>query len=178
MSQTPKQLSAVPNLPDFYVPPAERGPQLEQVEARYAALPGQPSIVYFEPATETVVSICPTPQLGMVAVMPNTLNFPVIAHRTGKVFSKEDATKYMEIAANKIDLGQLCGEEADSIEYSLALDSEPVQDAHGIGYRGIMCVPVSPQLFAQNLSIAMMQGLAAKKIAEAMKLDASQETKH
>lgn len=179
MNDTPKQLTAVPNLPDFYTPPEERSlSQLEMVELRYAAVPGQPSIIYWDSSNDTVVSICPTPQLGLVSLMPDTLNFIAVAHRPSQDFSKEDAAEYFERAANKIDLGQLCGDEAESVEYKLALDATPTQDSNGTGYRAIMCVPVSAELFSQNLSLAMMQGLAAKKIAEAMKLDSSAETKH
>ncbi len=174
MSQTPKPLTAVPDLPEFYKPSS----QLEMVELRYSAIPGQPSIIYWDSSNDTVVSICPTPQLGLVSVMLDTLNFVAIAHRPGTEFSKEDAAQYFERAANKIDLGQLCGDEAESVEYKLALDANAIQDSSGTGYRAIMCVPVSRDLFEHNLSLAMMQGKAAAKIAESMKVDSSAETKH
>lgn len=177
MSQTPKQLSAVPELPDFYTPPELRS-QLEMVELRYAAIPGQPSIVYWDSSNDTVVSICPTPQVGLVAVMPDTLNFVAIAHRPGTEFSKEDAAEYMEKAANKIDLAQLADIETDTVEYKLALDATPATNATGTGYRAIMCVPVPNEIFMQNLNLAMLQGQAAAKIAAAMKLDSTAETKH
>jgi hypothetical protein len=174
MSQTPKQLSAVPDLPPFYTPSS----QLEMVELRYAAIPGQPSIIYWDSSNDTVVSICPVPQIGMIKIMPNTLNFVITAHRVGTDFSKEDAVKYMELASNKIDLADLAGADIDSIEYRLALDADAVTSEAGVGYRAIMCVPVSTEVFMHNLNLAMLQGQAAAKIAAAMKLDSTAETKH
>lgn len=174
MNQTPKQLTAVPDLPDFYKPNS----QLEMVELRFSAIPGQPSIIYWDSSNDTVVSICPSPQLGMVSVMLDALNFVAVAHRPNKEFTKEEAAEYIEKAANKIDLGELIFDGAEQYEYKLALDPVAVEDATGKGYRGVLCVPVSRKIFEQNVNLAMLQGLAAKKIADSMKVDASQETKH
>lgn len=175
MTQIPKQLSAVPDLPPFYKPSS----QLEMVELRYSAIPGQPSIIYWDSSNDTVVSICPTPQVGLVRVPPNTLNFVVIAHRATGDFTKEEAISYMEKAANKIDLGELAPQSADSVDFSLAVDTTPVSSGVGTGYRATICVPVSEDIFKKNLSIAMMAGMAAKRIADSLaSTDSSNETKH
>jgi hypothetical protein len=84
----------------------------------------------------------------------------------------------MEKVANKIDLAQLADIETDTVEYKLALDATPIVNETGTGYRAIMCVPVPNEIFMQNLNLAMLQGQAAAKIAAAMKLDSTAETKH
>jgi hypothetical protein len=114
-----------------------------------------------------------------VRVLPNTLNFVVVAHRATGEFTKEEAISYMEKAANKIDLGELAPESADSVDFSLAVDTTPVSSGVGTGYRATICVPVGEDIFKKNLTIAMMAGMAAKRIADSLaSTDSSNETKH
>ena len=154
---------------------AEHTRRLEMVETRFSALPGQPSIIYWDSSNDTVVSICPVPQVGLVTVMLDHLNFVVIAHRAQRPgvefvpFSKDEAAKYIEQAANKIDFGALVeSDEITSAQYHLALDAKGYADSHGIGYKAIICVPVSAEILSMNLGIAIAQGDAAKRIQESL----------
>jgi hypothetical protein len=170
MSDTSKTLSAVPNLPAFYTPPDERGADkragLEFMEARFSAIPGQPSMIYYEHATETVVSICPVPQVGLVAPLPDTLNFVAVAHRVKGEFTKDQAAEYMEHAANLIDFGELVGPGVTQATFQVALDPTATTNDFGTGYRGILCIPVSTELFKKNLSLAILQGQAAQRVLD------------
>jgi len=169
MNDPVKTLSAVPNLPDFYSPPEERAADkhagLKFTEARFSAIPGQPSIVYWDSSNDTVVSICPTPQVGLVAQLPDTLNFVTVAHRPKGEFTKDQAADYIEHAANLIDFGELVSTEAQEATFNVALDSAITND-FGTGYRGILCIPVSAELFKKNVSLAILQGQAAQRVLD------------
>jgi len=171
-----KTFNPVPDLPPFYKPHS----QLEMVELRFAAIPGQPSILYWDSSNDTIVSICPTPQIGLVSVLPNTVCFVATVHRaktTADSFTKDDAADYIERATNKIDIEQLAGD-VEEATYNLALDTNAITDAQGTGYRAVICVPCTPDIFEKNLSLAMMQGQAAKRIAEAMASKPAGQTTH
>jgi hypothetical protein len=173
MNDPVKTLSAVPNLPDFYSPTKERAADkragLEFMEARFSAIPGQPSIVYYCHATDTVVSICPVPQVGLVAQLPDTLNFVAVAHRTkgefNRDFTKDQAAEYLEQAANLIDFGELVSIGAQEATFNVALDSA-ISNDFGTGYRGILCIPVSAELLKKNVSLAILQGQAAQRVLD------------
>lgn len=180
---TPRTLTAVPDLPPFYKAPVKPNDKLEMVELRYSAVPGQPSIIWWESNTDTVVSICPVPQVGLVSVMLDTLNYVAIVHQPKSAdrpaMDKDQAAKYIELAANQVDLGELAPVGAEDVTYKLALDSTPMIDAEGgVGFRGILCVPVTSELFKMNLQLLMTQGLAAKRIAESMEPQAPNQTTH
>jgi hypothetical protein len=170
MNDPVKTLSAVPNLPDFYSPHEERAADkrtgLEFMEARFSAIPSQPSIIYYCHATDTVVSICPTPQVGLVAELPDTLNFVAVAHRVKGEFNKDQAAEYIERAANLIDFGELVGPDVTQATFQVALDPTATTNDFGTGYRGILCIPVSAELFKKNLSLAILQGQAAQRVLD------------
>ena len=164
----PRVLTAVPELPEFYKPRDTQAERLEYVESRFSAIPGQPSIIFFEQETDTVVSICPVPQVGLVITMPDTLNYVAVAHRIGGEFNKEQAAQYIERAANMIDFGELVAPEVEQSTFQLALDPAGVTNDTGTGYRAILCVNVPSSIFQQNLNLAIMQGNAAQRIADSI----------
>lgn len=174
----PKTFNPVPDLPAFYTPPEERAPanQLEFMEARFSAIPGQPSMIYFEASTETVVSICPVPQVGLVAPLPDTLNFVAVAHRVKGEFTKDQAAEYMEQAANLIDFGELVPAGVQEASFQVALDPKATTNDFGTGYRGILCIPVSAELFQKNLGLAILQGQAAQRVLDLVSTNVSQTT--
>lgn len=172
----PKTFNPVPDLPPFYKPREKPAPHLEYVESRFSAIPGQPSIIYCEASTETVVSICPTPQVGLVVVMPDTLNYVAVAHRLSGEFTKEQAAEYIERAANMIDFGELVAPGVEQSTFQLALDPAATTNYFGTGYRAILCVSVPSSIFAQNINLAILQGKAAQRIQEAMVCTAASAT--
>lgn len=172
----PKTFNPVPDLPPFYKPSEKSSPHLEYVESRFSAIPGQPSIIYFEASTETVVSICPTPQVGLVVVMPDTLNYVAVAHRIAGEFTKEQAAEYIERAANMIDFGELVAPGVEQSTFQLALDPAATTNDFGTGYRAILCVSVPSSIFDQNINLAILQGKAAQRIQEAMVCTAASPT--
>ena len=177
MNDSIKTFNPVPGLPDFYKPKEERT-QLEYVESRFAAIPGQPSIIYFEASTETVVSICPTPQVGLVVAVPDALNFVAVAHRVGDEFTKEQAAEYMERAANLIDFSELVGPGVMQAAFQVALDPKATTNDFGTGYRAILCIQVSAELLQKNLGLAVLQGQAAKRVLDLVSPTTSQTTQH
>lgn len=178
--EKPRTLTAVPDLPEFYKPPEQRSKPItmELVETRFSAIPGQPSIVFFEAATDTIVNICPVPQVGLVMEQLNTLNYVCIAHRVGADFTKESAANYIERAANLIDFDSIVPTEASELTFQVALDPEANKTDNCTAYRAILCVPVSEEVFQQNLSLAMLAGKAAARIATAMLAPDSSTTTH
>lgn len=179
MSNT-KTFNPVPNLPAFYTPPEERAATqrngLEFMEARFSAIPGQPSMIYFEAATDTIVSICPTPQVGLVAATPDCLNFVAVAHRVKGEFTKDQAAEYMEQAANLIDFGELVPTGVNEATFQVALDPAQVVSGLGTGYRAILCVPVEAEILRKNLSLAILQGQVAQRMEELLAVNVSQTT--
>lgn len=170
-----KTFDPVPKVPAFYTP-SKPAHQLALMEARFSAIPGQPSLIYFEAATATIVSICPTPQVALVSSLPDTLNFVTIAHRPAGEFSKDDAIQYMERAANMIDFAELVPADVKEFTFQVALDPEAVTNEAGVGYRGVLCIPVSKAVLNQNLSLAILQGKAAQRVAELLSLRAAHST--
>lgn len=164
-----KTFNPVPDLPAFYTPPDKRAPasQLEFMEARFSAIPGQPSMIFFDPTNDTVVSICPTPQVGMVRTLLDHLNFVAVAHRVEGEFTKEEAAVYIERAANLIDFGELVPTGVQEATFNVALDTEATSNGLGTGYRAVICVPVSDEILIANLNLAILQGQAAQRVREA-----------
>lgn len=175
-SDKPRTITAVPNLPAFHKPSEKPGSQMEMVEARFSAIPGQPSIICFEAATDTVVSICPVPQVGLVMQQLNTLNYVCVAHRVGGEFTKEQAAEYIERAANLIDFDALVEEDTNELTFQVALDPDASTADGATVYRAILCVPVSEERFKQNLTLAMLAGKAAARIAGTLAAPATNET--
>ena len=74
--------------------------KLAQAAVRFADLPGQACLMYFDKDTDTVISICPTPR----PTAPNILSYNFSAQRVGSPFDWEDAAEYVELAVSKFEL--------------------------------------------------------------------------
>lgn len=165
--------------PDFYKP----FELMTHVESRFAAIPGQPSLIYCSQDLQTVVSICPTPQVGLVSAMPNTLNYVTTCHQNGDTLTQDKAAELMEYAANKLSLDALMEASSDEtlpdeVSYQVAIDPTPVKSEAGIGYRAVLCVPCTEDIYWKNVNLALHQGFAAKRLADLHNQEAGSTTKH
>lgn len=139
------------------------------VEGLFAALPGQPSLLFWDPEQDIAVSICPTPQVGLIPQFPDRLNYVavMVAPITLKdIFTKDYATEWLEIAINSMNLSALVdGMDPESeMEYALAVTPEAEVLDTTISYRGVICVPVLERILRMNINLARMQAAAAERI--------------
>lgn len=137
-------------------------------EGLFAAIPGQPSLLFWDAEHDIAVSICPTPQIGLIPQFPDRLNFcaVMVAPVTLKdIFTKDFATQWLEKAINSMNLSALVDGMADGeLTYALAVTPEADIKDTTISYRGIICVPVAESILRMNISMAQMQGAAANRI--------------
>lgn len=155
--------------------PASRDPaDPRAVENILGAIPGQPTILFWDAVADVVVSLCPTPQFGLVTAFPDNLNYCVTV--TGpkiSQLSKEDAPMFIERALNTLNLGSLVNPgsevgEDSSLTYRLATNPTPEVSDDTISYRAIVCVPVSPEILHMNIELAKLQYAAAKKVEDSL----------
>lgn len=152
---------------------------LELMEIRLSAIPGQPSIVYWDSSTDTVVSICPTPQVGLITSLLDHLNFAVTCHRAKGEMTVDMAVDYVRQALDLIDVSELGSDlSRDQLTYKLAVNSEPVKSDKGIGFRIVICVPVTPEVLRMNTHLATVQATAANLIQDIIAVDSTIATKH
>ena len=138
------------------------------VESRMGCITGEPTLVFWDTKTDTVVQICPTPMLGMDMSNPNSLCYPIMVFAQHGI-SSEALCEMISQTLNTFDFTGF--DEAlpvgDKMAFRIAVDISPKENDKSLVYHAVASVVATDVHIARMITLQTKQTQAYEKVVAA-----------